>query len=257
MNIKETVKVTGISLNQTQLALLKGGTAMLKATLAPVDATDQTVNWTSSDTGVATVKDGVVTGVGQGTANITATSADGSKSAVCAVKVAGASVSKTLSKTGSNGTAKLVTGQKLQLVPTFATKKGWKIKSVKSSKSKCASVDSQGVVTANAAGTATITVTTKNGKKATLKVTVANPAAPTKVVLNMSGTIKMKKGSTGQLIAKVSPATASTTLTWKSSKPSVASVDSEGNVTALKVGKCVIGVMTENGKYDTVNIWVK
>lgn len=257
VNVKDTVKVTGVTLNQTQLALLKGGTATLKATVAPVDATKQSVTWSSSDTGIATVKDGVVTGTGGGTATITVTTEDGSKKATCTVVVASADVSKTLSKTGSNGTVKLAPGQQLQLVPKFATKKGWKVKKVKSSKSKVASVNSQGVVTAKKAGTATITVTTKNKKKATIKVKVVDPSAPTKVVLSKSGTVKMKKGATGKLYAKVSPATATTTLTWKSSKPSVATVDSDGNVTALKAGKCTIGVMTENGKYDTVKIWVK
>ena len=66
----------------------------------------------------------------------------------------------------------------------------------------------------------------------------------------------MKKGSTLKLQTKLSPSTATTTLTWKSSKPKVVYVDGEGNLYALKKGKCVIGVKTANGKYDTVKVIV-
>ena len=114
---------------------------------------------------------------------ITVITEDGSKKATCTVKVAAADSGKTLSKTGSNGTVKLLPGQQLQLVPKFATKKGWKVKSIKSSKSKVASVNKSGIVTARKAGTTTITVLTKNGKKATVKVKVVDPNTPTRIVL--------------------------------------------------------------------------
>ena len=255
-NTKDAIKVTGVALSQTKLVLVKGGTATLQAAIAPIDATNQSVSWASSDTSVATVNGGSVVGVSGGTATITVTTADGSKQATCAVRVVAADATKTLKSTGSNGTVKLCLGQKLQLVPKFATKKGWKVKKVSSSKKKVASVDKDGIVTANAAGKATITVKTKNGKSARVTVKVIDPNAPTKVVLNKSGTIAMKKGSTLKLQTKLSPSTATTTLTWKSSKPKVVYVDGEGNLYALKKGKCVIGVKTANGKYDTVKVIV-
>ena len=255
-NTKEAIKVTDVALSQTGLVLVKGGTATLQAAITPIDATNQSVSWASSDNGVVTVNGGSVVGVSGGTATITVTTADGSKQATCAVRVVAADAAKTLKRTGSNGTVKLLVGQKLQLVPKFATSKGWKIKKVGSSKKKVATVDRDGIVTANAAGKATITVKTKNGKSATLTVKVIDPNAPTKIVLNKSGTIKMKKGSTLKLLTKLSPSTASTTLTWKSSKSKVVYVDDEGTLYALKKGKCVIGVKTANGKYDTVKVIV-
>ena len=83
-----TVSVTGVSLDKTELSLTVGGTETLTATVAPDNATDKTVTWTSSDSTVATVdQNGVVTAVAPGTAVITATTADGGKTASCTVTV--------------------------------------------------------------------------------------------------------------------------------------------------------------------------
>lgn len=92
VNIKaegsETIAVTGVSLNKTTLSLETGGTATLTATVAPTDASDQTVTWSSSDTKVATVSsDGLVTAVAAGEATITVKTNDGGLSATCKVTV--------------------------------------------------------------------------------------------------------------------------------------------------------------------------
>ena len=82
-------KVRGITLDKSSLSLTKKGqTASLKAQISPSDATNKTVKWTSSKTSVAKVSSsGVVTAVGNGTATITATSADGGFKATCKVTV--------------------------------------------------------------------------------------------------------------------------------------------------------------------------
>lgn len=76
-----------ISLNKNTLSLSVGDSAVLLATVTP---SGTTVTWTSSDTSVATVTDGVVTAVSAGTAVITASSGD--KAAYCTVTVAGAAL---------------------------------------------------------------------------------------------------------------------------------------------------------------------
>ena len=83
----ETFEITveNITLNQSTATLTKGETLALIATVAPDDATDKTVTWTSSDETVATVKNGVVTAVAEGTATITATASG--KEATCVVTV--------------------------------------------------------------------------------------------------------------------------------------------------------------------------
>lgn len=82
-----TVAVTGVTLSQTSASLNVSETVTLTATVAPDDATDKSVTWSSSNTAVATVADGVVTAVAAGTATITVTTTDGSKTATCEVTV--------------------------------------------------------------------------------------------------------------------------------------------------------------------------
>lgn len=81
------VNVTGVTLDQTELALKEGESATLKATIMPENATNNNVTWESSNTAVATVANGVVTAAGEGEATITVTTADGAKSASCKVTV--------------------------------------------------------------------------------------------------------------------------------------------------------------------------
>ena len=82
-----TVGVTGVTLDVTELALEVPATATLTATVAPEEATDKTVVWASDNEAVATVAEGVVTAVAEGTATITVTTVDGGFKATCIVTV--------------------------------------------------------------------------------------------------------------------------------------------------------------------------
>ena len=88
------VNVTGVTLSETSAEMTLGGeTLTLTATVAPANATNKTVTWTTSDESVATVANGVVTAVAPGTATITATATNGTadtsddKTAACTVTV--------------------------------------------------------------------------------------------------------------------------------------------------------------------------
>lgn len=81
------VNVTGVSLNASTLTLAKKGEAVLYATVAPNNATYKTVTWSSSNTSIVTVTNGVVYGKNAGTATITCTTTNGGKSATCEVTV--------------------------------------------------------------------------------------------------------------------------------------------------------------------------
>lgn len=77
---------TGVMLDRNTIDLKVGGTFQLAATVAPYNATDRSVTWSSSDTRVATVdNNGLVTVVGPGSAAITVKTVDGNLSAICIV----------------------------------------------------------------------------------------------------------------------------------------------------------------------------
>lgn len=86
-----TVAVTGVSLNKTSTSLTVGQNETLVATIAPADATNKTLAWSSADSTIVSVTSaGVINGVKTGTAKITVTTADGSFSATCEVTVTAA-----------------------------------------------------------------------------------------------------------------------------------------------------------------------
>ncbi len=83
------IPVTGVTLDQTEISLIWGEIAPLNAIVAPEDATNKRVSWSSSDESVATVNKGVVTAENGGEAIITATTVDGGFTATCKVTVKG------------------------------------------------------------------------------------------------------------------------------------------------------------------------
>lgn len=93
IKVKSTVPVTGVTLVPPSLTLTVGGTETLTATVAPGNATNKNVTWSSDKDTVATVSNGTVTAVGVGNATITVTTEDGSKTATCNVTVSKANVS--------------------------------------------------------------------------------------------------------------------------------------------------------------------
>ena len=85
--LKNFIKVTSISLSHTSSTLAKGESLTLTATITPSNAADNTVTWTSSNSTVATVENGVVTAVAPGTATITARAGDCSTTCKIIVKL--------------------------------------------------------------------------------------------------------------------------------------------------------------------------
>lgn len=83
-----TVPVTGVTLDTNAITLEIDGTQKLVATVAPINATNKKVTWKSDKPEIATVdQEGTVTGIADGTANVTAETEDGKKIATCAVTV--------------------------------------------------------------------------------------------------------------------------------------------------------------------------
>jgi len=243
-----TVHVSGVTLSKPTLSLEAGKTEALGATVAPADAANKSVSWSSGNPAVATVSNGTVTAVSAGTATITVTTVDGGKTAACVVTVTAANVAVT-SVSLNTQSLSLNVGANANLAaainPGNATNKNV---SWSSSNSSVASV-SNGAVTAVGAGTATITVTTADGgKTATCAVTVAIPTiAVIGVSLSKSSTT-LNKGSSETLTATVAPANATNkSVSWASGNTGVATVNANGVITAVGGGTAIITVTTVDG----------
>ena len=114
VTVTAPVAVTGVSLNKSETSIEAGSTETLTATISPADATNKNVTWESDDKDVATVENGVVTAVAEGSATITVKSvADPTKTATCAVTVTPAPGSASNPYTVAQARAKIDTGTDL------------------------------------------------------------------------------------------------------------------------------------------------
>ena len=145
-----------------------GDTATLAASVSPVDATNKSVRWSSSDTAVATVNsDGVVTAVAPGKATITATTVDGGKTDSVDIEVSGIVMPSKLD---------ILVGRDDMLVPIFYGSVPAAMAQWTSSNISIAEVSESGKITTYNLGTTTITVKA-GGYKATCMVTVKEDVA--------------------------------------------------------------------------------
>ena len=239
VRLSKTVKVSYVKINSTAKSIALGKTFQLRAWPQPVNAENKAVTWESSNPSVAAVDStGLVTAVKAGTADVTVTTADGGFTAVCKITV-------TVPVTGvkinvTSGEKTIEAGKTFQMAawpqPSNATNKAvtWS-----SSNTAVAKVSSSGLVTAAAAGTAVVSVTTADGGfTETCKITVVVPVTSVKI----NSTAKtLEVGKTFQLAAWPQPTNATNkTVTWTK-------VSSKGLVTAVKAGSAVITVKTADG----------
>ncbi|SCQ19038.1 Kappa-carrageenase [Tannerella forsythia] len=163
-----TVAVTGVTVAPAALTLEVGQTGALTATVTPATATNKAVTWTSSAPAIATVDaSGTVKGIATGTATITVKTADGGKTATCAVTVK-AAAAPAVKVTGItlNYSSITVNGdlERVQLIATVAPATAtdqsltWT-----SSDASVASVDGAGLVTIRKKGKATVTAKANDG----------------------------------------------------------------------------------------------
>ena len=244
----------------TKVALSPSGTVAMvmgeKKTLTPVftpSGATTTCTWSSSKPAVATVSaTGVVTALSEGKAKITVATAN-KKKATVTVQVTDPYKPTGVSLGGTTFTVNV--GAQIKLTPSLTPASARTQYTWTSAKSAVATVMSDGTVQGMKEGKAKITVTTANKKKATVTVQVLDPYKPESVTLSgISGSVPV--GETRQLTPKLTPSTARTTYTWKSSKPAVANVSQSGVVTAIKAGSAKITVTTANGKKATVTVTV-
>ena len=252
------IAVTSITLDSTSMTLIEGDTQKLTATVSPSNAENKAVIWTSSNSAVASVKEGTVTALKVGEATITAKSDDGGKTATCKVTV-NAKVYPVESVSLDKTSYEMTEGDEFTLTATVKPDNATNKNVTWSSSNTSVATVNNGKVTALKAGTATITVKTEDGgKTATCEVTVNAKVYPVESVSLDKAWCEMTEGDEFTLIATVNPENATNkNVSWSSSNTAVATVDN-GKVKALKAGTTTITVKTEDGnKTATCEITVR
>lgn len=239
-----------ITITGTTHSIKKGQTTQLGLTYDPADTTDSVAaTWTSSNISVATVsKTGLVTALKDGSTTIKATVGNVSSTydiAVKEVKLTGIKMEE--KALIHKGDTKALTVEYTPADTTDDKTVAWS-----SSDSTVASVDNNGIVTAVKPGSAVITAKVGN-YQATCAVTVD---APLKEIVPEKAIIDMVKKQTANIAYSVVPAdtTDSKDVTYTSSDETVATVNSDGKVTAKKAGQATVTITGANGIKATVTV---
>ena len=239
------VSVTGVTLTPA-ISIPLGEARTLTANIAPSDATNTSLVWTSSDTNIATVSNGTVTGVSTGSSRITVRTIDGNFTAACDATVYVPAAGVTVSPT----TASIPTGLTQQLSATIAPSNAtYKNITWTSSNQSIATVSASGLVTGVLPGDATITAATQEGNHtANCYVTVTYVAVAGVAIYPASAALRA--GRTRQLTAQLSPGNATNkNVTWSSDNPGIATVSETGLLTTITQGGATITVKTQEGGY--------
>lgn len=233
----------GMTFETPSIELQKGEQTTLKLILTPANLEGIHLTWMTGDPKVATVNNGKVTAVGNGSTSIIVSS-DSGLNAVCTVNVVTTVTGITLDTTKLT----LHKGESHQftvsLLPEGASDPGlnWT-----SSNPSVASVNSRGEVTALTGGTTVITAKTENGKTATCNVSVTSPV--TGVSLDREE-IVLNVNQADKLIVNILPEDANNRqVIWDSTDLSVVTVSSDGTVMGLKSGTATITVTTVDGYF--------
>lgn len=183
----ETVQVTGIELDKTEVTINKGEKTTLTATITPSNATNKNLSWSSSAEGVATVENGVVTAIAEGNATITVTTEDGSHTATCDVTVTAAAAGGEASWTRVTTVNELIAGGTF-IIGYEATAKSGKI----------VPMANTGSATTSAAGFIYSGSTATSGGKDTIDMSTVSETSNYEVTIvassSVSGAICIKLG---------------------------------------------------------------
>lgn len=261
------VPVTGINLDvaaNSTITLLPTQVKTMKATVLPSDANDKTITWTTGNSAIATVDaSGKITAIAPGETTVTATS--GSIHVTRNIKVLTAVDGIVINEAAPTLDANVHETLQLTANPTNNAEETGTI-TWSSSNTSVATVNGNGLVTAVSssdavAGKANITATwTSNvdaSRKMTSSIEVTVVAPIQKVTFDKTTINLVNKGSKETIRASIEPNMTSDSkmITWSSSDINVATV-SNGVVTAVGKGDCVITGTTSNGKVATSKVHV-
>ncbi len=242
--------VSSIEITGTDEILKKGETAQLAAKITPSEATNKNVTWISINEDVATVSEnGLVTAVSNGTAIIRAVTEDGGCSAEfeveCTVPVESITIDNKTDSVYEDSYRffnYVVTPSNADLTEiTFS-----------SSDSNIAEISSDGILNAVAPGKVTITASTACGKSDSFELTVNEYISVETISIDKTE-VSLNEAENVKLNATVFPVNASESdVYWYSDDESVATVDENGTVIALKTGKANIFATDINDNVSAV-----
>ena len=256
VSVSENVVLpTDISINNDSLTLVVGDSGKINASVVPSNASSLYLSYKSSNSNVAVVDgQGNVSAKGAGDAIITITTSNNISKTVKVkvnrrvVEATGISFNQSNLKLKVGETAKI----SYTITPVATTDKTVTYEFDRN----YVSLDSSGNLKALRAGVTEVTVKTVNGRSAKLRVEITSPVKLASDIKINEGNIKIAYGSSKQLSLTINPSDASRDgLAWKSSNPSIASVDNNGKVTAKAAGHASISV-TLNGKSSSIDVEV-
>jgi uncharacterized protein YjdB len=253
-NITITVfqPVTSVDLVAPKSTIDVSETMTIVANVLPTNASEKSITWSSSNPNVLTVDtNGVVRGVSPGTADVKVTTQNGIEKTIRLTIVQPvSSIDLSASKTTINVDETATIFTIIRPINASNTNLTWS-----SSNPGIVSVSADGVVRGIATGTATVTASSTNGISQTITINVVQ-LNPTSISMNRSQ-VGLEINESLQLQATMLPSNAIGALTWSSSDSSIATVSSNGEVTALSEGVATITVRTINGLQATTRIYVR
>lgn len=260
-SLPELILITELQLNPTNLRINKGNSNIIQVSINPEDATNKTLRWESSNNKIATVdENGRITGVGKGTAYITASTVDGSdisKTVTVNVDV----LVENIVLTPNNLSLRIGEIQKIytEVLPNDATNKSleWT-----SDNEDIAIIDDNGNVTAKKVGTTTISAKTKDGSNIVAKANVTVIEEIHEILVSAivveEENIVLNNGFSQTIETIIVPNNATNKqLSWTSSDEDIVAVNDEGKVTAKTDGEATITISAQDGSNVSTQINIK
>lgn len=256
--VKPVVKVKRIKLNKSIVNLAKKGkTCTVKATVYPTNAKNKKVSWKASNKNITVNQNGKVTAKKLGTSKIKVTAKDGSKKSATVLVVVGKKVKKiTLNKTSVT----LNNNRTYKLKKSISNKNAvYKAVQWKSTNTKIATVNSNGVVKGLKRGSCYVVATAKDGSKKSAKCKVTVRQLVTKLSYNKkTQKTSVDVGKTIKFNVVVSPSNANNKgLVFSTGNKKVATVNSKGIIKGLNSGKVVITAKAKDGSKKVVKVSIK
>ena len=252
-----TVTVNSVDVPPTSVRILQpaskqldvSSTLTLECVVLPEKAVPD-VMWSSSNPGIATVREGVVTPNTTGKVTISVTTIYGSKTDSVDLTIVDGTMPTGIRIVKPSSLVRALSSGGVQLSYVLSPETARSGVNWGSSNSKVASVSASGYVTFYRAGTVTISATARrNGMSDKVRLTISDDITPTSIKLNPSKKYTMGLKDTLKIGYTILPASASSGgITWSSNYPKVASVDAYGNVTPKHTGTATITAVTKRGK---------